>query len=125
MSYDLTIQPRESKSGAVEREEIESFIASLPGVGRDGQKAFAYSDAQGRMFMSIYADDTPKVEGISVSVPAAFSGTSGEAALLLCFNIAEHFGWGVFDEQLGEFLGKETLGQVLRSQRRYGETEEE
>lgn len=125
MSYDLTIQRKESESGSVKKEQIESFIASLPGVRRDGPNTFAYSDGPGRMFMNIYTDDAPETNSIGVSVPAAFSGTSGEAALLLCFKIAEQFGWSVFDEQLGDFLQKETLGEVLKTQRRYGNTAEE
>jgi len=48
--------------------------------------------------MSIYTDESPEVRAVSVSVPAAFSGTTGEEALLLCFRIAEQFAWGVFDE---------------------------
>src|SRR5438270_903845 len=107
MSYDLTIQPKKSDAGPIKKEQIESFIVSLPGVRRDGPNRFAYSDRPGRMFMNIYIEDAPEIDGIGVSVPAAFSGTSGEAALLLCFKIAEQFGWEVFDEQLGDFLQKE------------------
>src|SRR5262249_35578086 len=113
------------RASARERAEVEAFIASLPGVRRDGPKAFAYTDKSGRMFMSIYTDDAPKVEAVSVSVPAAFSGTSGEAALLLCFKIADHLGWGVFDEQLGNFLDAETPQQVLATHRKRGVTEED
>src|SRR5436190_5326627 len=125
MSYDLTIQPKEAKADAVNRERVESFISSLPGVRRDGANAFAYKGGKGTLFMNIYVDDTPEVRGISISVPAAFSGSSGEAALLLCFRIADHLGWGVFDEQIGDFLEKDTFQQVLKSQRRYGRSEEE
>ncbi len=125
MSYDLTIQPRGPNTAAVDKERVESFVGSLPGVRRDGPKAFAYTGGKGTIFMSIYIDDAPKVEGISISVPAAFTGTSGEAALLLCFQIADHLGWGVFDEQLGDFLEKDALRQVLRRQQKYGRSEEE
>src|SRR3954468_2593914 len=103
MSYDLTIQPKKSDASPIKKEQIESFIASLPGVRRDGPNTFAYSDRPGRMFMNIYTEDAQEIDSIGVSVPAAFSGTSGEAALLLCFKIAEQFGWEVFDEQLGDF----------------------
>lgn len=125
MSYDLTIQAKEANADAIDWDQVESFISSLPGVRRDGAKTFAYTGGKGTLFMSIYVDDSPEVRVISISVPTAFSGSSGEAALLLCFRIADHLGWGVFDEQIADFLEKDTLQQVLKSQRRYGRNEEE
>jgi hypothetical protein len=47
-----------------------------------------------------------------VSVPAAFSKSS-EQALALSFQIAEHLGWRVFDEQIGDYLDKSTAAEVL------------
>src|SRR3954467_11885776 len=125
MSYDLTIRPKQAKAGAPDWKEVESFISSLPGVRRDGAKGFAYTGGKGALFMSIDVDDSPEVSGISISVRAAFSGSTGEVALLLCFRIAEHLGWAVFDEQIGDFLEKDALQQVLKTQRRYGCSEEE
>jgi hypothetical protein len=125
MSYDITIQPKGANAPQLNREQIESFIASLPGVRRDGAQVFAYTGGQGNIFMSIYVDDSADGRHITVSVPGAFTGSSGEAALLLCFRIADHLGWEVFDEQSGDILKKDTLQQVLKDQRRYGRSEEE
>lgn len=125
MSYDLTIQPKQANADSIRREEVESFISSLPGLRRDGANAFAYTGGKGSIFMSVYLDDSPEIRDISISVPAAFTGSSGKAALLLCFRIADHLGWGVFDEQVGDFLNKETLQDVVNDQRRYGGSADE
>ena len=40
VSYDISIQPKDSKSAA-ERSQVESFIASLPGVRKESPDAGA------------------------------------------------------------------------------------
>ncbi len=124
MSYDISIQPKDCKATA-ERSQVDSFIASLPGVRKESPGVFAYGDKRGRLFVHIYTGESDTIDSVGVSVPAAFSGASGEQALLLCFQIAEHLGWQVFDEQLGDYLDKSTAAEVLRSQEDYGDTEEE
>ena len=124
MSYDISIQPKDAKATA-QRSLVDSFIASLPGVRRESPGVFAYGDKRRRLLVHIYTGETDAIDSIGVSVPAAFTGSSGEQALLLCFQIAEHLGWQVFDPQLGDFLDKSTAAEVLRSQKDYGDTEQE
>jgi hypothetical protein len=111
MSYDISIQPKDSKS-VTPRAAVESFIASLPDVRRESNGVFAYGDERRRLFAHIYTGDTATIDSIGVSVPAAFSKSS-EQALSLCFQIAEHLDWQVFDEQVGDYLDKSTATEVL------------
>jgi hypothetical protein len=124
MSYDISIQPEDSKAIA-QRLQVDSFIASLPGVRLESPGVFAYGDKRRRLFVHIFTGETDAIDSVGVSVPAAFMGSSGEQALLLCFQIAEHLGWQVFDPQLGDYLDKSTAAEVLRSQKDYGDTEQE
>jgi hypothetical protein len=101
---------------------VESFIASLSGVQRESDGVFAFGDKRRRSsFVHIYTGDAETIDSVGVSIPAAFSKSS-ESALLLCFQIADHLGWQVFDEQLGDFLDKSTAAEVLRSQSEFGDT---
>jgi hypothetical protein len=124
MSYDLSIQPKDPKAIA-QRSQVESFITSLPGVRLEGPGIFAHGDAGRPLFVQIYAGESDTIDSVDVSVPAAFSGASGDQALLVCFQIAEHLGWQVFDPQLGDFLDRSTAAEVLRSRKDYGDTEDE
>ena len=124
MSYDISIQPKDGKS-VTQRASAESFIAALPGVRRESDGVFAYGDKRRRLFVHIYTGDSEAIDSIGASVPAAFTGSSGEQALLLCFQIADHLDWQVFDEQLGDYLDKSTAAEVLASQKDYGDSEEE
>jgi hypothetical protein len=113
MSYDIFIQPKDSKS-VTPRAAVESFIASLPGVRQESSGAFAFGDKRRRLFVHISTGNSDTIDSIGVSVPAAFTGSSGERALPLCFQIAEHLGWQVFDPQVGDFWDKSTAAEVLR-----------
>lgn len=124
MSYDISIQPEDSKATA-QRLQVDSFIASLPGVRQESPGVFAYGDKRRRLFVHIYTGETDAIDSVGVSVPAAFPGSSGEQALLLCFQIAEHLGWQVFDPQRGDYLDKSTAAEVLRSRKDYGDAEQE
>lgn len=84
MSYDLSIQPKDAKATA-QRSLVDPFIASLPGVHRESAGVFAYGDTRRRLLVHIYTGETDAIDSIDVSVPAAFTGSSGEQALLLCF----------------------------------------
>lgn len=101
MSYDLTIQPND-KHSTIRIQEVESFLSTLPGVHQESRFVFAYQLNRQRIL--IYAGDSAQVDWIGISVPASFSGASSNNALRLCFQIAKHFGWQVFDEQLGNCL---------------------
>ena len=124
MSYDISIQPKDGKS-VTQRASAESFIAALPSVRRESDGVFAYGDKRRRSFVHIYTGESEAIDSIGVSVPAAFTGSSGEQALLLCFQIADHLGWQVFDEQLGDYLDKSTAAEVLASQKDFGDSGEE
>jgi hypothetical protein len=124
MSYDLAIQPRDSKP-AKPRAQVESFIESLPHVKRESEGICAYGKPSSRMFVHIYTGEEEAIDSIGVSVPAAHSGSSQKAALLLCFKIAEHLKWEVFDQQLGDYLDKKTVAEVLDSEKQFGESHEE
>lgn len=124
MSYDVSIQPKDSGATAW-RSSVEAFIVSIPGVRQENPGVFAYADERRRLHASIYTGEADTIGSVGVSVPAAFTGSSGEPALLLCFEIAEHLGWQVFDPQVGDFLAKGTAAEVLHSNRDYGDTAEE
>jgi hypothetical protein len=124
MSYDISIQPKDSKATA-QRSVVDSFIASLPGVRQESSGEFAYGDKRQRLFVHIITGDADTIDSVSLSVPAAFTGSSCEQALLLSFQIAEHLGWQVFDPQVGDYLDKSTATEILRSQKNYGDTTEE
>ena len=124
MSYDLAIQPKDSKL-AKQRAQVESFIGSLPHVKRENDGVFAYGKPSSRMCVHIYTGEEETIDSIGVSVPAANSNSSQEAALLLCFKIAEHLDWHVFDQQLGDYLDKSTANKVLQSQKIFGNSEDE
>ena len=124
MSYDLSIQPKDPKS-VTQKAQAEAFIASLPGVRQESAGVFAYGDTKGRLFVHIYTGESETIDSIGFSVPAAYSKSSFEPALLLSFKIANHLGWDVFDEQLGDYLHESTASEVLRSQKELGDTDEE
>ncbi len=124
MSYDISIQPKDS-GVTVQRSSVEKFIAALPRVRQESPGVFAYSDQRKRLQVHIHTSQTDVIDSVGVTVPAAFTGSSGEQALLLAFQIAEHLGWQVFDPQLGDYLDKDTAAQVLRSQKDFGNTSEE
>lgn len=124
MSYDITIQPKDS-GVTVARTRVEAFLASLPGVRQEGSGVFAYGDKRRRFQVHLFIGETDQINSVGISVPAAFTGASGEQALLLCFQIAEHLGWQVFDPQIGDYLDTTTAAEVLRSQKNYGNTSED
>jgi hypothetical protein len=124
MSYDISIQPKDP-GAAAQRSQVDSFVASLPGVRQESPGEFAYADKRKRLLVHISTGDSDTVDSVGVSVPAAFTGSSGEQALLLYFRIAEHLGWQVFDPQLGDYLDKSTAAEVLATQKDYGDTEDE
>lgn len=124
VSYDVSIQPKDSGTTA-QRSRVESFIASLPGVRQESPGIFAYGDKRRRFHVHIYTGEADTIGSVGVSVPAAFTGASGEQSLLLCFQIAEHLGWQVFDPQVGDLLDKSTAAEVLRGKNDYGDTGEE
>ena len=124
MSYDLSIVPKDSKS-VIRRAQVESYIESLPHVQRGNDGVFDYGKPSRRMIVQIYVEQTETIGSIGVTVPAAGTKSSCEAALLLSFKIAEHLGWKVFDQQLGDFLDKNTASEVLQSQKKFGDTQDE
>ena len=124
MSYDISIQPKNSKS-VTSRAAVELFITSLPNVQRESDGVFAFGDKRRRSFAHIYTGDTETIDSVGVSVPAGFSD-SNEQALLVAFQIAEHLRWQVFDEQIGDYLDESTAAEILpphsKGQARFGET---
>jgi hypothetical protein len=94
-------------------------------VNRESDGVFAYGKPSPRVFVHIYTGQEEIIDSIGVSVPAAYSNSSQKAALLLCFKIAEHLDWHVFDQQLGDYLDKNTINEVLRSQKKFGDYEDE
>src|SRR5438105_967445 len=98
MSYDISVQSKDSHATA-KRTEVDSFIASLPGVRSEKPGVFAYADSRRRVLVHIYTGESDRLDSVELSVAAAFTGSSGKEALLVAFRIAQHFGWQVFDPQ--------------------------
>lgn len=53
------------------------------------------------------------VNQINFHIPAAFFDTSNKVALTTAIKIAEKINWQIYDEQTGEYLGKDIDGLVF------------
>ncbi len=111
MSYDISVQSKDSHA-TVQRGEVDSFVASLPGVRSEKPGVFAYGDSRRRVLVHIYTGESDRLDSVQLSVAAAFTGSSGKEALMLAFRIAQQLGWQVFDPQADEFLDESTVAQV-------------
>jgi hypothetical protein len=119
----MTIRPDEQFSRSERRAVIESFIERLPGVVRNGDRAFALNSPLDR-WMDIAVEYRrwdggvgERVDGgelancIHLRIPASVRGPEKERDyFVLAFAIARHFGWLLFDDtDSGCCLGEEWL----------------
>jgi hypothetical protein len=123
MSYDISVRSKDSHASN-QRAEVDSFVASLPGVRPEKPGVFAYTDNRRRVLVHIYTGESDRLDSVELSVAAAFRASSGKEAILLAFRIAHHLGWQVFDPQAGEFLDQSTAAQVLATRNSLPSTDE-
>lgn len=121
MSYDITIHSDQRSRESISLESLIPFLEKeLQLVGQ------APNYHLERKVENIYFEiDVCKVneEGdiienengnnvnqIKIHIPAAFFDTSNKVALTTAIKIAEKINWQIYDEQTGEYLGKDIDG---------------
>ena len=134
MSYDLEVRSRPPYGKGVPCEAVASFLVSLPGVVRADLTGFAIDRVDSGVALSIdIGHQTPDDEESSTQspefvnyaafmVPYPFLDKAGPVALEMAFQVADEFGWSVYDLQAERELTRDSLPDALRLQKAYGET---
>ena len=119
MSYDLSIRSDDTFTDTIDRAPLSAFISGLPGVTRDTDWHFALEKAAGSFRVEIdlelvssegdFLEGAPpdRINCIRVHVTSGGADVSEDISASyrdVCSQIAEHVGWRVFDEQLGEYV---------------------
>ena len=121
MSYDLTIRFDDDATAVVDSSAIESFLGSYGSTERVAQNQWLYEPNSSIHveidLVSVSEEDVGSISSICVLVPYPVLATSGESALKMCFAIAEHLGWRVFDEQTGDYVSSDDIKGSLAAQK--------
>ncbi len=122
--YDLSVQPRDKSQGEA-RSLVESIVAAIPGVRHYRSIGmFEYGHPPGVLHMRVEGGD--QAHTVRLSLPGRYKRTDTAAlVLLLAFRIADCLKWQVYDRQAGHCYERTALDDVLRSQRKFGQTADE
>jgi len=116
MSYDLTIKGDDTYSLRTSKADLDSFIAQLPGIKRNGSSGFVI-DERPKRWMEIdlevvseegdydcdAAGASDTINCVRLHIPYAFLGNAIERDYLpTAFAIAGRIGWPLYDDQTGE-----------------------
>src|SRR5262245_12662066 len=63
-----------------------------------------------QLYLSHEGEDEKLVDNIGVCIPYPCLESLGDRAFQICFSIADHFGWQVFDCQVGDYIKREDIG---------------
>ena len=126
MSYDLTIQFDDDATATTDSSSIESFLESYRGTERVAQNQWLH-EPRSSIHVEIdlvpaEEDDPNTIHSIGIGVPYPLLAASGELALKLSFALAEHLGWRVFDEQIGDYINAADIRALCATQEEFGET---
>ena len=113
MNYDLSIRPNRSGIKPANRGSVEYAFARFVELRKERPGLFLYGEASRRSLVRIQVDDTDPVERIRVSIPSGFLRSDGASVLRLCFKIADELGWGILDEQLGAYIERDAIPDVV------------
>ena len=123
MSYDLTIKGDETYSLRISKADLDSFIAQLPGIKRNGSTGFVI-DERPKRWMEIdlevvseegdydcdAASESDTINCVRLHIPYAFLGNAIERDYLpTAFAIAGRIGWLLYDDQTGEPVLREAV----------------
>jgi hypothetical protein len=113
MTYDLSIRPNRTGKTSSSRGAVEFAIAKFPQFQKDGVGRFVCTDGTRRELMRIQFTDADLIESIRVSIPVKSLKTDGVPVLDLCFQLANQLGWGILDDQMGAYIERDAIPNVL------------
>lgn len=113
MTYNLSIRPNRTGKTSASRGSVEFAIAKFPELQKDGVGRFLYANDAKNQLMLIQLADSDCIESMRVSIPVKSLKTDGVSILELCFRLANQLGWGILDEQMGAYLERDAIPNVL------------
>lgn len=120
MSYDLTIQFDDEATATTDSASVESFLQSYHTTNRVDRNQWIHEPSSSIhveiALVPANEDDPDTINSIGVGVPYPLLSAAGEPALLLCFALAQHLGWRVFDEQVGDYVDPADMRELLAGQ---------
>jgi hypothetical protein len=109
MSYDLEVRGDQVASASALLEDVAAIAGAVPGMQRRGRTSFVLHRSETGVHVNLDlgyqsggdADGVvvDEVNVASLQVPYQFLEESGSIAVALAFQIADRFGWRVFDPQ--------------------------
>ncbi len=122
LNYDISIRPNRTGKTPANRGAVEYVFSRLANIRRESPDVFVYADTTTHSFMRIQVGRLDPVESIRVTIPCASLRSDGGSVLRLCFRIADQLGWGILDEQLGGYIERDAIPDVLKRYEHAGET---
>jgi len=113
VNYDFSIRPNRTGKTAASRGSVEFVVARFSQFRRTGPGLFVHADDTGRQLMVVQLGEGDPVPAIRVSIPMKNLKTDGVPILNLCFRFADQLGWGILDEQMGSYLERDAIPNVL------------
>ena len=116
MSYDVCIRGDKTYTGRASRQPLCEFISALPRMAQGSKTHFTLEDVNGSACMEIDLelvteqgdnlglDSSDEINCVRVHVSGPFAEANMPSVQKVCFQIAGHIGWKVFDEQVGKYL---------------------
>jgi hypothetical protein len=114
MSFDLTVKQDSRYSRSTAKDALESFLAGLPGVRRNGTSGFVLNPTPD-VWMEIYCEaadrngdsteavlqNHDRVNCVRLHIPYRFLKPEAleQDYLPVAFAITKHLGWELYDEQ--------------------------
>jgi len=123
MPYYLTVVRPPGSPHEVSREMVAALLDAWNCVaGAEGEETYRFYDSDEdtllevrlRLFETegVLGPDEPGAE-VTISVPQERLSRVADTAFSLAFDLADHLGWLVFDEQRGEFVQPEDTDAIV------------
>ncbi|MDD5259201.1 MAG: hypothetical protein PHD29_04495 [bacterium] len=110
MSYDIDIHYDENHSKSLPKDEIKKFLQNRFQPMSEDATGLSYwpePDQQIQFYLGHGDEEKDFINNISICVPYPCFERLGDKVFDVCFIIAEHLGWQVFDNQLGKYIKRE------------------
>jgi len=122
VTYDISIRPNRTGKAAVGRGVAEFALGRFPALRREGDGRYVHQSAAGHSLMGLQLEGTERIGSIRVNIPGVLLRAESGNVLRLCFDIADQLGWGILDEQLGTYIERDAIPEVLNRYQFTGET---
>jgi len=120
MSYEISIKSDDKYTARIDRRKLYEYISTLPNIVHSDADHFVFRDPNVGTYMEIDLElvseegdsldirVTQERNCVRIHIPYYFLESTGAQIYEICFQIADRIGWKVYDEQLGNYLSRNT-----------------